>query len=77
MVNLNELSILSLYSAMAVYALAFIAFEIDLAKRSSAVGMATDALAANPARAGVGASGGATTTLTRLSARIANDMTTP
>ena len=34
MVNLNELSILSLYSAMAVYALAFIAFAIDLAKRS-------------------------------------------
>ena len=75
--NLNELSILSLYSAMAVYALAFIAFAIDLAKRSSAVGMATDAVAANPAQAGVGASGGATTTLTRLSARIANDATTP
>jgi cytochrome c-type biogenesis protein CcsB len=75
--NLNELSILSLYSAMAVYALAFIAFAIDLAKRSSAVGMATDAVAANPAQAGVGAFGGATTTLTRLSARIANDATTP
>ena len=77
MVNLNELSILSLYSAMAVYALAFIAFAIDLAKRSSAVGMATDALAASPALAGVGGSGGATTTLTRLTARIANDATTP
>ena len=39
--NLNELSILSLYSAMAVYALAFIAFSFDLAKRSAAVTSAT------------------------------------
>jgi len=42
-VNLNELSILGLYSAMAVYALAFIAFAIDLAKRSAAVDSAATA----------------------------------
>jgi cytochrome c-type biogenesis protein CcsB len=42
-VNLNELSILSLYSAMAVYALAFIAFAFDLAKRSAAVKTADEA----------------------------------
>ena len=85
--NLNDLSILSLYSAMAIYALAFIAFAIDLARRSAAVnsattdsaltGSATDAAAASSARAGTAASVGATTTLTRLSARIANDAATP
>ncbi len=82
--NLNELSILSLYSAMAVYALAFIAFSFDLAKRSAAV---TSAMAADaqerqsdvaPAEYGeaAGAAGG-TSTLTRISARIANDAVTP
>ena len=35
---LNSYSLYALYSAMAVYALAFIAFAIDLARRSSAVG---------------------------------------
>jgi cytochrome c-type biogenesis protein CcsB len=78
-VNLNELSILSLYSAMAVYALAFIAFSIDLAKRSSAVGSAEVAARASADAAGVsaGAVGGGTTTLTKLSARIDNDAATP
>ena len=60
--NLNELSILSLYSAMAVYALAFISFAFDLAKRSAAVKTADEAsglaaLAAVPV--GVGAANGA------------------
>ena len=79
--NLNELSILSLYSAMAVYALAFIAFSFDLAKRSAAV---TSATAAGPserraesARGEAAGSAGGTTTLTRISARIANDAVTP
>ena len=77
--NLNELSILSLYSAMAVYALAFIAFAIDLAKRSSAVDSAElpAALADEASVAGAVAAGGSTTTLTRISARIANDAATP
>jgi cytochrome c-type biogenesis protein CcsB len=77
-VNLNELSILSLYSAMAEYALAFIAFSIDLAKRSSAVdaaeGEAGRVAAGEPVAAG---SAGGTSTLTRISARIANDASTP
>ena len=77
--NLNELSILSLYSAMAVYALAFIAFSFDLAKRSAAVSQAQgDALrSAGPESVrSAGASGG-TATLTRISARIVNDASTP
>jgi cytochrome c-type biogenesis protein CcsB len=78
-VNLNELSILSLYSAMAVYALAFIAFAIDLAKRSSAVDSAETAgrTSADAAAQGAGAAGGGTTTLTKISARIDNDAATP
>ncbi|TFD50417.1 c-type cytochrome biogenesis protein CcsB [Cryobacterium sp. Hh11] len=76
--NLNEFSILSLYSAMGLYALAFIAFSIDLARRSSAVGDAQGAaqLAAESAGSGAALSGG-TTTLTRISARITNDAATP
>ena len=83
-VNLNELSIISLYSAMAVYALAFIAFAIDLARRSSVAvqaadvavnGVATDA--ATGAARSVATASGATTTLTRLNARMTNDATTP
>ncbi len=77
--NLNELSILGLYSAMAVYALAFIAFAIDLAKRSAAVDSAATAASAGAAGTAdaVASSGGGTTTLTRISARIVNDATTP
>ena len=75
--NLNELSILSLYSAMAVYALAFIAFAIDLAKRSSAVDSAAAASGAAGESSVAGAVAGGTTTLTRISARIANDAVTP
>ncbi len=83
--NLNELSILSLYSAMAVYALAFIAFSFDLAKRSAAVSQAqgealrstSRLLSASPeATRSAGVSGG-TATLTRISARIVNDASTP
>jgi len=77
-VNLNELSILSLYSAMAVYALAFIAFAIDLAKRSAAVDSAeVPAVAADEVSVAGAVAGGNTTTLTRLSARMANDAATP
>ena len=79
--NLNELSILSLYSAMAVYALAFIAFSFDLAKRSAAVTSASEAHAqerpAASARGEAAGAAGGTTTLTRISARIANDAVTP
>ncbi|WP_104170502.1 c-type cytochrome biogenesis protein CcsB [Cryobacterium sp. M23] len=66
---------------MAVYALAFIAFSFDLAKRSAAVPSATAADAqvrrAESARAEAAGAAGGTTTLTRISARIANDAVTP
>lgn len=45
----DEISIIALYSAMAVYALAFIAFSMDLAKRSAVVGAVQDAAAAEAA----------------------------
>ncbi|TFD90213.1 c-type cytochrome biogenesis protein CcsB [Cryobacterium lactosi] len=63
---------------MAVYALAFIAFAIDLAKRSSAVDSAErPAGAADEASVAGAVAAGSTTTLTRISARIANDAATP
>jgi cytochrome c-type biogenesis protein CcsB len=43
--TLDEISILCVYSAMVVYAIAFIAFSIDLAKRSAAATAAADAAA--------------------------------
>lgn len=39
--TLDEISIIAVYSAMAVYAVAFIAYSIDLAKRSAASGATT------------------------------------
>ncbi len=42
--TLDEISIILIYSAMAVYALAFIAFALDLARRSSTVKKATEAV---------------------------------
>ncbi|MCS5715586.1 c-type cytochrome biogenesis protein CcsB [Herbiconiux sp. CPCC 205716] len=41
--TLDEISIILIYSAMAVYALAFIAFALDLARRSSTVKSAVEA----------------------------------
>ena len=40
--TLDEISILLVYSAMAVYALAFIAYAIDLARRSAVAAKAAD-----------------------------------
>jgi cytochrome c-type biogenesis protein CcsB len=79
-VNPNDLSLLSLYSAMAVYALAFIAFAIDLAKRSAHADAATTAGTAVTSEArveGAAGSAGGATTLTKISARLANDAATP
>ncbi|MET1020175.1 MAG: c-type cytochrome biogenesis protein CcsB, partial [Microterricola sp.] len=56
----DEISIIALYSAMAVYALAFIAFAIDLAKRSAVVGAVQDAAAAEAAAVAAGGAAGAT-----------------
>ena len=49
--TLDEISILCVYSAMAVYAIAFIAYSIDLARRSAAASQAADAQAAQAAQA--------------------------
>lgn len=62
--TLDEISILCVYSAMAVYAIAFIAYAIDLARRGAAAAKAADASAdaapvADAARVGVGAAAGA------------------
>lgn len=43
MPSLDEISVLCVYSAMAVYAIAFIAYAIDLAKRGAAAAAAADA----------------------------------
>lgn len=56
--DLNELSVLALWSAMAIYALAFIAFAMDLAKRSADVTAAADLTAS--VAAGSGTAAGAT-----------------
>lgn len=57
--TLDEISILSVYSAMVVYAIAFIAFAIDLARRGAAVTAAADAPARAQAKVAVGAAVGA------------------
>ncbi|WP_051973147.1 c-type cytochrome biogenesis protein CcsB [Cryobacterium sp. MLB-32] len=63
---------------MAIYAVAFIAFAIDLAKRSASVDAHTSSLAAGASGGSSSATvGGGTTTLTRLSARMDNDATSP
>jgi len=90
-VNPNDLSILSLYSAMVVYALAFIAFAMDLARRSSAVKASAEAETTDAALVGAGArsagaAGGGSAPAAggvvaarpnRLSARLANDAALP
>ncbi len=53
--TLDEISIILVYSAMAVYAIAFIAYAIDLARRSAAATKAAD-----DAKSAVGASAPAT-----------------
>ncbi|MCI4658473.1 c-type cytochrome biogenesis protein CcsB [Cryobacterium zhongshanensis] len=65
---------------MGVYALAFIAFSIDLGRRSAAVdiGRGDAQLAAESGRAAApAAAAGGATTLTRISTHIANDAATP
>ena len=53
--DLNELSVLALWSAMAIYAFAFIAFAVDLAKRSAEVTAASELSLTEDATATVGA----------------------
>jgi cytochrome c-type biogenesis protein CcsB len=56
-VTLDEISILCVYSAMAVYAIAFIAYSLDLARRSAAAAKAADEQAAGAAVATDAAAG--------------------
>ncbi|MBU3994973.1 MAG: c-type cytochrome biogenesis protein CcsB, partial [Actinobacteria bacterium] len=65
--TLEHYSTLSLYSAMAVYAIAFVFFAVDLANRSGGV---APAQAAAPA-ATAGAASGSTLTITRAQAPAA------
>jgi len=63
-VTLDEISIILVYSAMAVYALAFIAYAIDLARRSAVAAKAADdakaaSVEASGAEAADAAGGGA------------------
>jgi cytochrome c-type biogenesis protein CcsB len=58
--TLDEISVILIYSAMAVYALAFVAFALDLARRSSTVRKATEAVDAKvPAAVGAADAGAA------------------
>jgi cytochrome c-type biogenesis protein CcsB len=67
-VTLDEISIIAVYSAMAVYAIAFIAYSIDLAKRSAASGAATVVETASE-RVGVLAGASATAATTSAPAK--------
>ena len=78
--TLDEISILCVYSAMAVYAIAFIAYAIDLAKRGAAAAKAADASAeaapvAEAARVGVGATTGASAASGAAGASALSDAT--
>lgn len=78
--TLDEISILSVYSAMAVYAIAFIAYSIDLAKRSAASAKAADELAAGSTAttdaAASAAAGGAVRTAVKAPAKAASARST-
>ena len=63
--NFDEISVIALYSAMAVYALAFIFYAVDLARRSSAVGVVESASPVAADRAAGAQAAGVTTTLVR------------
>lgn len=67
--DLNELSVLSLWSAMAMYALAFIAFALDLARRSAEVTAVSQTAGSMPAAASastaIGSTGSPVATLAR------------
>jgi cytochrome c-type biogenesis protein CcsB len=66
--SLDGLSMLLLLSAMAVYAVAFVAFALDLARRSSEAELPQGAAADSVARA---ANGGGVATLTRVAPPVA------
>ena len=71
--NFDEISVIALYSAMAVYALAFIFYAVDLARRSSSVGVVEAPRVAADRVTGARAAG-STTTLVRDTA-VGDDST--
>lgn len=60
--SLNDISIWSLWSAIAVYSIAFVAFTFDLARRSAEVTAAADRAAAAGAAQAAAAAGGSSRT---------------
>lgn len=75
--SLSQLSVLCAYSAMGIYALAFVAFALDLARRGARATVTTEAPSAVARRAEtarVAEAGGSTTTLTRITNRVENEV---
>jgi cytochrome c-type biogenesis protein CcsB len=68
-VTLDEISIILVYSAMAVYAIAFIAYAIDLARRSAAATKAADDV---KVAATVGAQAAASVDASRITAETSD-----
>jgi len=72
-----QLSVLCVYSAMGIYALAFVAFALDLARRGARATVAAEAPSAVARRAEtarVAQSGGGTTTMTRITSRVEDEV---
>ena len=75
--TLAQLSTLCIYSAMGIYALAFVAFALDLARRGARATIQTEVPSAAASRAETAAqqsAGGSTTTLTRISTRVEDEV---
>jgi cytochrome c-type biogenesis protein CcsB len=78
--SLSQFSVWLLFSAMAVYAIAFVAFTLDLARRGARAGMVSGEVPSAVARRAEaselaeGSEAGTTTTLNRVSTRVEDDM---
>lgn len=74
--TLSQYSVLCLYSAMGIYALAFIFYSIDLARRSSVADESAEAVAAPVEAELVGAARGgrASATLAKISSRVEDEV---
>ena len=75
--TLDEISIILVYSAMAVYAIAFIAYAIDLARRSAAATSAADAVKVSNVPKAAEAPANATTTIRAVRAASAGLASVP
>ncbi|WP_345763342.1 c-type cytochrome biogenesis protein CcsB [Diaminobutyricibacter sp. McL0608] len=75
--TLAQLSTLCIYSAMGIYALAFVAFALDLARRGARATIPAEVPSAVERRAEAAEAaqaGGSTTTLTRISTRVEDEV---